>query len=208
MIAVSVSFVLTILVGKKKLQDAGNDMKKSGMVSEGNAKTASKKEAGTVLAGQDGMECNRKELKAFLTGEVIALKEVNDGVFSEGIMGDGIAIIPENDTLYAPIDATVSVLMQDSKHACGLTLDNGAEILLHVGIDTVDMNGDGFQYLVSEGQKVKEGTPLIQFDRAKIQTAGHPDTTVCIITEPAGMDIRFVTGGKGEAKETVVAVFE
>ncbi len=196
-IAIAVPFALTILVGKKKLQgDACYD-----------AQMASGEEI--VCDKESQLDHSEKELKAFLTGKVIALKEVNDGVFSEGIMGEGLAMIPQNDTLYAPVDATVSVLMQDSKHACGLTLSNGIEILLHVGIDTVDMNGDGFEYLVSEGQKVKAGTPLIQFDRNKIQAAGHSDTTVCIITEPANAEnFRFVTGIEGKAKETVVAVFE
>lgn len=197
-IAVAVPFALTILVGKKKLQDwqpasaeKENDTNKEPKYAEQEAKTLG------------------KELKAFLTGKVIELKEVNDGVFSEGIMGEGIAIVPENNILYAPADAVVSVLMQDSRHACGLTLDNGMELLLHVGIDTVDMNGDGFRYFVSEGQKVNAGAPLLEFDRDKIKAAGHPDTTVCIITEPAGAEhIRFVTGIKGEAGETVVAVFD
>ena len=85
--------------------------------------------------------------------------------------------------LYAPADAEVSVLMQDSKHACGLTLLNGMVILLHIGIDTVDMNGDGFEYLVSQNQKVKAGVPLIRFDREKIKAAGHPNVTICVITE-------------------------
>lgn len=197
-IAVAAPFALTILAGKKKLQDwqpasaeTENDTNKEPKLAEQEAKTLG------------------KELKAFLTGKVIELKEVNDGVFSEGIMGEGIAIVPENNILYAPADAVVSVLMQDSRHACGLTLDNGMELLLHVGIDTVDMNGDGFRYFVSEGQKVNAGAPLLEFDRDKIKAAGHPDTTVCIITEPAGAEhIRFVTGIKGEAGETVVAVFD
>ena len=124
-------------------------------------------------------------------------------------MGDGIAIIPENDTLYAPVDATVSVLMQDSRHACGLSLDNGMEILLHVGIDTVEMQGDGFEYLVCEGQRVLAGTPLIRFDREKIKAAGHPDTTVCIITDEGNTgNIQFVTGMNAEADKTVIAEFE
>ena len=114
-------------------------------------------------------------LNAFLTGDVIPVKEVNDGVFSEGVMGDGIAIIPENDTLYAPADAQVAVLMPESKHACGLKLSNGMEILLHVGLDTVNMQGDGFEYLIEQGQFVKEGTPLIKFDREKIKKAGYRD---------------------------------
>ncbi|GFI33340.1 PTS system glucose-specific EIICBA component [Lachnospiraceae bacterium] len=159
--------------------------------------------------GEEKAGISQKELKAFLTGKVIELKEVNDGVFSEGIMGEGMAIIPENNLLYAPADAIVSVLMQDSRHACGLTLENGMELLLHVGIDTVDMNGDGFRYLVSEGQKVAAGTPLLEFDRDKIKAAGHRDVTVCIVTEPAGAEnLRFMTGIKGEAGITSVAVFE
>ena len=187
-IAVIVPFVLTVIVGKKKLVST--------------EKSEAPMELEEIAAGD-------KQLKAFLTGKVIELKEVNDGVFSEGVMGEGIAIIPENDTLYAPAAATVSVLMQDSKHACGLTLDNGMEVLLHIGIDTVEMQGEGFQYLVTEGQKVAAGTPLIRFDRDKIKTAGHPDTTVCIITEQGDAgNIQFFTGVKGEAKETVVASFE
>ena len=102
---------------------------------------------------------------------MIALKEVNDGVFSAGIMGEGFAIILENETIYAPADATVSLLMQESRHACGLKLANGAEILLHIGIDTVAMNGDGFEYLVKEGQKVSAGTPLIKFDKKRDHNA-------------------------------------
>lgn len=80
-------------------------------------------------------------------------------------MGDGVAIIPENDVLYAPADAQVTVLMDEFRHACGLKLDNDMEILLHIGIDTVEMNGDGFEYLVSLDQKVKAGTPLVRFKR-------------------------------------------
>ena len=135
LIAVAVPFVLTVMVGKTKLQP---------------------KEVKSV---EEVKSAEVTELKAFATGDVIALKEVNDGVFSAGIMGEGIAIIPENETIYAPADATVNLLMQESRHACGLKLANGAEILLHIGIDTVAMNGDGFEYLVKEGQKVSAGTP-------------------------------------------------
>lgn len=66
--------------------------------------------------------------------------------------GEGLAIIPENNILYAPVDGTIAILMEDSRHACGMRLGNGMEILLHVGIDTVDMKGDGFEYLVKEGK--------------------------------------------------------
>lgn len=178
-IAVAVPFILTVMVGKKKLQPKE---RKSSEVTE---------------------------LKAFATGDVITLKEVNDGVFSAGIMGDGFAVIPENETVYAPADATVSLLMQESRHACGLKLANGAELLLHIGIDTVAMNGDGFTYLVKEGQKVSAGTPLMKFDKKKISEAGYVDTIICVITESGNMkDVNFITGIHATANETTVAEME
>ena len=185
LIAVAVPFVLTVMVGKKKLQP---------------------KEVKSV---EEVKSAEVTELKAFATGDVIALKEVNDGVFSAGTMGEGFAIIPENETIYAPADATVSLLMQESRHACGLKLANGAEILLHIGIDTVAMKGDGFEYLVKEGQKVSAGTPLIKFDKKKISEAGYVDTIICVIAEPGNMEnIVFMTGIYAIEKETTVAKIE
>ena len=110
------------------------------------------------------------ELKAGLTGKVIPLDDVPDDVFSQHIMGDGVAIEPENDTVVAPADAKVGVVMADSGHACGLIFANEMELLIHVGVDTVDMNGDGFELLVKEGDKVKQGQPLIRFDKEKIKS--------------------------------------
>ena len=165
----------------------------------------------TVMAGKRKMTASETsgkgagEWTAFLSGEVIELKEVGDGVFSEGIMGEGLAIVPENDTLYAPAEGVISVLMDESRHACGMKLENGMEILLHVGIDTVDMKGDGFEYMVKEGEKVAAGTPLIRFSKEKIKAAGHPATTVCIITEPGeGKKFSFHTGIHASAGKTAV----
>lgn len=185
LIAVAVPFVLTVMVGKTKLQP---------------------KEVKTV---EEVKSAEVTELKAFATGDVIALKEVNDGVFSAGTMGEGCAIIPENETVYAPADATVNLLIQESRHACGLKLANGAQILLHIGIDTVAMKGDGFEYLVKEGQKVSAGTPLIKFDKKKISEAGYVDTIICVIAEPGNMEnIVFMTGIYAIEKETTVAKIE
>lgn len=192
LIAIAVSMTLTFIVGKKKL--TLKDI-------EGTQNTEGQDDASQVKG-------TANVLKAFLTGNVIDLKEVNDGVFSEGIMGEGFAIQPENDVLYAPADAKVTVMMDDSKHACGLELDNKMEVLLHIGIDTVDMKGDGFEYLVSLNQRVKAGTPLIRFDREKIKAADHPDVTVCVIVEPGeAKDIKFNTGIYAEAGKTEVARF-
>ena len=197
LIAVAVPFVLTVMVGKTKLQPK-------------EVKTVEEvKSAEEVKSVEEVKSAEVTELKAFATGDVIALKEVNDGVFSAGTMGEGFAIIPENETIYAPADATVSLLMQESRHACGLKLANGAEILLHIGIDTVAMKGDGFEYLVKEGQKVSAGTPLIKFDKKKISEAGYVDTIICVIAEPGNMEnIVFMTGIYAIEKETTVAKIE
>lgn len=197
LIAVAVPFVLTVMVGKTKLQPK-------------EVKTVEEvKSAEEVKPVEEVKSAEVTELKAFATGDVIALKEVNDGVFSAGTMGEGCAIIPENETVYAPADATVNLLMQESRHACGLKLANGAQILLHIGIDTVAMKGDGFEYLVKEGQKVSAGTPLIKFDKKKISEAGYVDTIICVIAEPGNMEnIVFMTGIYAIEKETTVAKIE
>ncbi|WP_343215732.1 PTS glucose transporter subunit IIA [Eubacterium sp. An3] len=149
------------------------------------------------------------ELVAFLDGKVIPVKEVGDGVFSEGIMGDGIAIIPENETLVSPVAGEIAVTMDASRHACAVRTDNGMEILLHIGLDTVDMNGDGFEYLITKGQRVKAGTPLIRFSKEKIRAAGHRDVTMCIISDPGQTkNLRYHLTENAKAGETVVATFE
>lgn len=218
-IAIIVPFVLTTIVGKKKgvaiaekntdsPGQMGEDLVRSDrMQSEGLEPDGIHTAASPVETPSDKVD-TKAELKAFLDGKVISLKKVGDGVFSEGIMGDGVAILPENEILCAPADAKVTVLMEDSRHACGLTLDNGMEVLLHIGIDTVDMQGDGFEYLVKEGDDVKAGTPLIRFSRKKIKEAGHSDVTVCIITgEGDAKDIRFRTGIQAAAGETAVVTY-
>ncbi len=207
-IAFVIPMTLTFIVGKKKLSmadrvGAGDSADTVDVSAEAGSISATENTETTELNG-DGANT----LRAFLTGKVIPLKEVNDGIFSEGVMGDGLAILPENDTLYAPCDGEVTVLMDESRHACGLTLENGMEILLHIGIDTVEMQGDGFEYLVSLNQKVKQGTPLVRFDREKIRTAGHPDVTVCIVTEEGNAkDFEFVTDIHAEAGKTEIVLF-
>ena len=196
-VAVLVSLILTMLVWKKKLgkKEMGNNLQEEA-VEEKTCQVSEK-------------ENSKVELKAFLKGNVIPLSEAGDGVFSEGVMGSGLAIIPENDILYAPTDATVAVVMEDSRHACGLVLDNGMELLLHIGIDTVEMQGDGFEYLIKEGQKVKAGTPLIRFNRQKIKEAGYSDVTVCVITDGADeKTVHFHTGIYAQENETVIIEIE
>jgi len=119
-----------------------------------------------------------------IVGDVIALSNVNDPVFSSGAMGQGIAVKPSQDVVYAPADAEVTIVFPTG-HAYGLRTANGAEILIHVGIDTVSMNGEGFNQKVNQGDKVKAGDVLGTFDSAKIAEAGLDNTTMVIVTNTA-----------------------
>ncbi|MGR5285498.1 beta-glucoside-specific PTS transporter subunit IIABC [Vibrio maritimus] len=113
-------------------------------------------------------------------GELVALENVNDASFSAKLLGDGIAIKPIDGVIKAPCDAVVSSVIE-SKHAIGLTSDNGAEILIHVGLDTVNLKGQHFESLVTLNQQVKAGDPLIQFDSQAIEDAGYDLTTPFIV---------------------------
>lgn len=119
-----------------------------------------------------------------LSGNVVALENVNDPVFSSGAMGKGLAVKPSEGVIYAPAVAEVTIAFETG-HAYGLKTASGAEILIHIGIDTVSMNGNGFEKLVAAGDKVKAGTPIAKFDVAKIAEAGLDDTTMVIVTNTA-----------------------
>lgn len=114
------------------------------------------------------------------TGNVIKLEDIPDPVFSSGALGQGCGIEPTVEVVYAPIDASISTVAE-TKHAVGLTGANGLEMLIHVGIDTVNMNGEGFTPLVQEGQQVKAGDPLLTFSKAAIKNAGYSDTTAVLV---------------------------
>ena len=195
-VAIVVPFVLTMAVGSRKLS-------KEALCGE-----ESEELPQTESIGAESGEKASVELKAGLTGRVIPISEVPDEVFSQCVMGNGIAIEPESDTVVSPADAEVGVVMADTGHACGLVLDNGAELLIHVGIDTVDMGGDGFELLVKEGEAVKQGQPLIRFDPEKIRAAGHPTVTVFIVTDEGNYEtVEYLSGMDGKAGETTVIRF-
>lgn len=226
-VAIVIPFVLTLIVGRRKLsaQERGVEASAAGAtISEAAAEVAgSAAEVSTSGDGETdaadekvpGTAADAREagqaggvLKAFLSGQAIPLEDVPDDVFSQHIMGDGLAIEPSDETVVAPADATVSAVIEDSRHACGLTLDNGMELLIHVGIDTVDMKGDGFELFVAVGDQVRCGQPLIRFSREKIAAAGHPATTVCIVTDPGSTEhIDYHTGMEVSAGQTEIVTF-
>ena len=198
--AIVVPFVLTFIVGSRKLS-------REDRVMEPVSETAPAVEAAPAPAAvQAPAEKAAVSPKAICDGRTLPLAEVPDEVFSQGVMGQGMAFEPSGDTIYAPADATVSVVMEDSRHACGLALADGTELLIHIGIGTVDMQGDGFTLFVHEGDQVKAGDKLITFSPDKIKAAGHPKTTVFVVTEPAGHEnMTFHTGLEVQHGQTVCA---
>ena len=194
--AIIVPFVLTYIVGSRKLSREDRVLEPSPSVVETAAPTAVEAPAASSPI----------VLKAICDGRTLPLSEVPDDVFSKGIMGEGMAFEPTGNTIYAPADAKVSVVMEDSRHACGLQLADGTELLIHIGVDTVDMKGDGFTLFVHEGDMVKAGDKLITFSPDKIAAAGHPKTTAFIVTEPAGhANMTFHTGIEAKHGETIAA---
>ena len=119
-------------------------------------------------------------LSACMNGTVVPLAEVKDEAFASGALGDGIAIEPTDGELVAPADGEISSTF-DTHHAVGMTTADGAELLMHIGIDTVKLGGKHFTYLVNEGDKVKKGQPLIRFDLEAIRAEGYPTTTPLIV---------------------------
>jgi PTS system trehalose-specific IIC component len=153
-------------------------------------------------------EWKGNEIYSVVDGRLKKLEKVADPAFAQKMLGDGAAIDPQNELIVAPCEGTIT-MMYPTLHAFGITNTDGVEILVHIGIDTVAMKGDGFEYLVKEGQKVSAGTPLIKFDKKKISEAGYVDTIICVITEPGNMEnIIFVTGIHAIEKETTVAKTE
>lgn len=132
-----------------------------------------------------------------IEGTIIPLDQVPDEVFSTGMMGAGIAIEPSTNEIYAPFSGTVTSIF-DSKHAIGLTSEEDVEVLIHVGIDTVNLKGEGFEYFVKQEQQVEQGQLLLRFDQEKIKKAGYPVTTMIVITNSGQLNEVLLT-----KKETV-----
>ena len=120
-------------------------------------------------------------VKAPMDGIVLPLEQLPDETFAAAILGPGCGIEPTGKTVYAPFDGTVEQVAS-TLHAVGLTSEDGIEILIHVGMDTVEMQGKGFKALVKVGDKVKAGTPLLKVDLDAIRAAGHPTATAIIVT--------------------------
>ena len=173
MVAVSfvLGFALTYMFGYEDEEEVASEVATERLVQE-------------ETTGNIPVAPQNETIQTPIVGDVVALENVDDPVFSSGAMGQGIAVKPSQGVVYAPADAEVSIAFATG-HAYGLKTANGAEILIHVGIDTVTMNGEGFEQKVAQGDKVKAGDVLGTFDSNKIAAAGLDDTTMVIVTNTA-----------------------
>jgi PTS system glucose-specific IIA component len=149
---------------------------------------------------------NKKEvtLVAPITGKVIPLEQVEDPVFANKMAGDGLAIVPEQGVVVAPVDATVAHLFE-TNHAIGLQTKEGLEILIHIGLDTVNLKGEGFKSFVQVGDKAKQGQKLIEFDIERIKKANYSTTTPVVITNgDVVAEQKILAEGKVQAGEDPV----
>ena len=173
MVAVSfaLGFALTYMFGYEDEKEVATEVETERLVQE-------------ETTGNIPASLQNETLVTPIVGDVVALADVNDPVFSSGAMGQGIAVKPSQGVVYAPADAEVSIAFPTG-HAFGLKTTDGAEVLIHVGIDTVSMDGEGFEAKVAQGDKVKAGDVLGTFDSNKIAAAGLDDTTMVIVTNTA-----------------------
>lgn len=163
-VAFIVSFVVTLTYGKSHMPNQNNGASQT-----------------TADVSADASTVDGFEISAPVSGQLIDLATVNDPVFAGGMMGKGVAIEPADGTIVAPADGTITVAYA-TKHAYGLTTADGVEILIHIGIDTVNLDGKGFESFVKQGQTVSKGDKLGTFDAAIIKDAGYPVTTMVLVT--------------------------
>ena len=200
LIAIVVPFALTVVVGKRRGIDREAEEEAAEETRAAMAKEAMEREKAAAVAAHAPVE-----FRAFLSGRTVAIENVPDATFAQKVLGDGVAIEPTSNVLLAPVDSIVEQTM-DTNHAVGLVMANGLEILLHIGLDTVAMEGDGFTIHVKEGDRVKAGDKLITFDPAKIKAAGHPLTTMMVVTNDAGYkSFRFDADKDAVAGSTVIS---
>ena len=169
LISAGIAFAVATVIWKEdRKEEAADDAKMEG------------EEVKSVLPVATVIRCKNGAVLQPVEGTVISREAIPDATFSAGVLGDGVGIQPSAEVVFAPFDGTVSSVAE-SRHAVGLE-SNGMELLIHVGVDTVNMNGDGFTCLVKEGDEVKAGQPLIRFSREKIKAAGYSDTVAVLLT--------------------------
>lgn len=202
MLAVSfaVSFALTWFTWKEDPEDAKVTVAKT------DDAPAAEPTATEETAEEVTVDGTAKKLYAPIQGTIVPRNEIPDDTFAAGVLGDGVGIDPEEGVVVAPFDGEISSVT-DTKHAIGITGPADMEVLIHVGVDTVNMKGDGFELLVEEGQKVKAGQKLMTFDIAKIKAAGYSPVAAVLLTNSDDYpEFKVVKTGKTQRLEEVFTV--
>lgn len=142
-----------------------------------------------------------------VSGKVIPLTEVNDEVFSSKLIGDGIAVIPDDDVLYAPVNGVITSVYETG-HAINMVTENGVEVIFHIGVDTVKLEGQHFNPQVKDGDKVRAGDVLVQFDRQAIETMGYDTAVICVICNSDEFQVQPVENNQYVNKQDVLMLVE
>ena len=197
-LSMGVSFVMTIVFWKKF---------GLGKAEAAEARTAEMKtvSAVTPAAVAETAASESTVLFAPMNGEVQPVEQSHDQMFASKALGDGVAILPTKGTVYAPCDGTVSLLF-DTKHAIGITSDTGVEVLIHIGINTVELKGEGFETFVEQGDKVKKGDRLVKADLALIKEKGMDTQTMMIFPEGAGLEVKVIPEAQADPSKKIVVV--
>lgn len=206
-IAFVASFVLTVIVGfDEPTQPAESTRAPTHSPTTTPAAPVSRQQANAVPLPLKDAPATAEQLGSPVKGELILLEDVDDKVFSSGVVGQGVAILPEEGRIYSPVDGVVASTFT-SGHAVGILSQNGAEILIHVGINTVQLEGQHYQMHVAEGDKVQKGQLLLEFDLDAIQKAGYDTVTPMVITNAEEYRV-FSLGAarQQQAGETVIAL--
>lgn len=180
LISFAVAFALTFFYGKTHADLVNPEVAATAASAAQASATSSQVEAASEMVA-DVANVDNENIAAPVDGQVKDLGDVNDQVFSTKLMGDGAAIVPSDGTVYSPVDGQVTVAYE-TKHAYGLKSKDGAEVLIHIGIDTVNLKGEGFESFVKQGQTVKAGDKLGTVDLAKVKAAGYDTTVMVVVT--------------------------
>ena len=199
LVALGVGFIATVIMGT--VFEKKNS--KIDSITAGNIGSANKNSDEKVISfEQKTEEQNDGVITAYANGELTEIEKVNDETFASKVLGDGIAIIPEDGNIYAPVDGEISVAME-SGHAVGFTDMNGTVYLIHIGIDTVQLNGKYFKINVQVGDQIKRGDLLVSFDKEKVEKAGFDTACMLIVTEANGKTLNKTKERKVKVGEEV-----
>lgn len=199
LVALGVGFIATVIMGT--VFEKKNS--KIDSITAGNIGSANKNSDEKVISfEQKTEEQNDGVITAYANGELTEIEKVNDETFASKVLGDGIAIIPEDGNVYAPVDGEISVAIE-SGHAVGFTDMNGTVYLIHIGIDTVQLNGKYFKVNVQVGDQIKRGDLLVTFDKEKVEKAGFDTACMLIVTEANGKTLNKTKERKVKVGEEV-----